>query len=515
MKFITAIALSGLVVMPHLSADSLGLSEKPPTGLKEVTDQINTVTQAYPHSVLAQTQLELWLMQLTLDQLIQLQTSIPTPWSASELSSAAMRFELDEMISRVIAVHPESIKKGYTASPTEFGRRAGIVDWKEALKTADQIENADIKSRYLIGVIESAGQMATYTEADKLRQTILPKLPHDQRHRISAYGQDGWAYLWPAESIADLAKSCPEDQRFSILRHVADRGDMFFSQMKEGEKYLQYFGFSAPGQAPVIAESMSGVFAARDPLGFIQWFQAQPDTIRSSAIENAIEPLLRNDLLLIEKITPYFNDSRSYTALEIAQEWARYDRPKAMAWAKKLPASQVFDESFVFRDTRTTEKLTFKKLEDHFNSKQDGTAPRIPFERPKASTPIDIDYRTELGKLAHPGSSSLVNVPLYEQVFALQKDQVPSLLAEFEKSPPQHAKDILVRRYLLESWMMYEPEAACDWILSSGDGRMRELIPLAFSLMKSNDAKETYRRLMAIPEEAIFTDCIEILGLKP
>lgn len=512
MKFISALVLSSLVAIPHLSANSLGLSEKPPTDLKEVIAHIKTAKQAYPNSVLAQTQLERWLMQLSLDQLTQLQRSIPTPWSASELSFAAMRFELDEMISCVIAVHPESIQKGYPASPKEFGRRAGIVDWKEALKTADQIEDEKIKSLYLIGVIESAGRMDSFTEAETLRSLVLPKLSSNQRPDVRAYK---WTFLWPAESIADLAKSYPEDKRFSLLRHVAESGNMFFSKMEEGEKYLQYFGYSAPGQAPVIGESMSGVLAARDPLGFIKWFQDQSENMQSFAIEGAIEPLLRNDPMLIEKITPYFNESRSYTALRIAYQWARYDPAKAMAWAKTLPASKVFSEPLIFRDIPSTQKLTSEKLEDFSNPQQDGSAPRISFDRPKAGTPIDKDYRSELGKLAHPGSSSLVNVLLYEQVFALQKDQVISLLAEYETLPPQHAKDILVRRYLLESWMMYEPEAACDWILTSGDGRMRELIPLAFSLMKSNDAKETYRRLMAIPEEAIYTECIGILGLKP
>lgn len=508
----SVVALFGMFAMPQVCADSLGLSEKPPTDLKEVITYIQKANEAYPNSVLAQTQLELWLTQLTVAQLTQLQASIPTPWSASEVGSAAMRFELDEMLSRVIAVHPESIQIGRTASPTEFGRWAGVADWKEALKIADQIEDEAIKSQYLIGVIESAGEMNTFTEAHTLRSLVLSKLTSARKPDLRAYQ---WTYLWPAESIADLAKSYPEDKRFSLLRHVADNGNIFFSQMNEGEKYLQYFGYSAPGQAPTIGESMGGVFAARDPLGFIKWFGEQSENMRYFAIDNAIEPLLRNDPALIEKIIPYFNNSNSYTALEIAQEWARYDLPKAKAWAKKIPASKVFDESFVFRDTRTKERLTLKKLDDFLSSKSDGSPSRIPFDRPKATKPVDKQYRTELCKLAHPGSSSLINILLYEQVFSLQKNQVVELLADFEKSPPQHAKDVLVRRYLLESWVLYAPEAACDWILKSGDGRMRELLPLAFSLIKSNDAKETYRRLMAIPEEAIYTECIGILGLKP
>lgn len=511
MKFLSAAVLFGIVAMSQTSAGSLNLSEKPPTDLKEVIAKLRVFKNAYKHSVLAKTQLELWLMQLSVDELTQLKTSIPSPWSAQSLSFEASTIQLGEMLNAVIEVHPETIKKGYQASPKEFGRRAGIVDWKEALKTADQIEDEQIKHRYLSGVIESAGQTNSFAEAETLRSLIFPKFPNGQRPDDRS---NNWTYLWPAESIADLAISYQEDKRFSLIRHVADNGNMFFSQMKEGEKYLQYFGRSAPGQAPVIGESMSGVFAARDPLGFIKWLQDQSGNMQSFAIENAIEPLLRNDPMLIEKITPYFNDSKSYSALEIAQEWARYDRPKAVAWAKKLPVSEVFDESFVFRDTRSTEKLTLKNLDDFFNSKQDESASRIPFDRPKATTPIDKEYRTELCKLAHPGSSPLVNVSLYEQVFALQKNQVLSLLSEFETSPPQHAKDILVRRYLLESWVWYDPEAACDWILTSGDGRMRELIPLAFSLMKSNDAKETYRRLMAIPEEFIYMECLEILGLK-
>ncbi len=216
--------------------------------------------------------------------------------------------------------------------------------------------------------------------------------------------------------------------------------------------------------------------------------------------------------MLIEKITPYFNDSKSYTAIRIAYQWARYDPAKAKAWAETLPASKVFSEPLVFRDTPSTEKLTLKKLDGFFITEQDGSASRIPFDRPNPATPINKNHRAELCKLAHPGSSALVNVLLYEQVFSLQKNQVVSLLSEFETTPPQHAKDILVRRYLLESWVFYDPEAACDWILKSGDGRMRELLPLAFSLMKSRNSKETYRRLMSIPEEPVYVQCLQLLG---
>ncbi len=511
MKFLSAAVLLGIVAISQTSAGSLEFSEKPPTDLKEVIAKLKVFKNAYQHSVLAKTQLELWLMQLSVDELTQLKTSIPSMWSGTEISFEASSIQLEEMLNAVIEVHPEAIKKGYQARPKEFGRRAGIVDWKDALKTADQIEDDQMKHQYLIGVFESSSQMNSFAEAETLRLLIFSKFPNAQ---TPGDRSNNWTYLWPAESIADLAISYEEDKRFSLLRHVADNGNMFFSQMKEGEKYLQYFGRSAPGQAAIIGESMSGVFAARDPLGFIKWFQDQSENIQSFAIENAIEPLLRNDPMLIEKITPYFKDDKSYTALRIAQQWARYDRPKAVAWAKKLPASEVFDESFVFRDTRSTEKLTLKKLDVFFNSKQNESVSRIPFDRPKATTPIDKEYRTELCKLAHPGSSALVNASLYEQVFALQKNQVLSLLSEFETSPPQHAKDILVRRYLLESWVWYDPEAACDWILTYGDGRMRELIPLTFSLMKSNEAKETYRRLMAIPEEFIYMECLDLLGLK-
>ncbi len=236
MKFICNAALSGMFVMSQISAGSLGLPEKPTTDLGGVVAHLKQTKQEYPHSALAQTQMELWFTQLSLAQLTELKSSIPSPWSATELSADAMQIRLEEMLTQVIETHPESIQKDHAASPREFGRRAGIVDWKEALKTADQIEDQKIKSLYLIGVIESAGQLNSFTQAETLRALILPKISRDQRHDIRSYE---WTLLWPAESIAELAISSPDDKRFSLLRHVADNGDMFFSQMKEGEKYLQ------------------------------------------------------------------------------------------------------------------------------------------------------------------------------------------------------------------------------------------------------------------------------------
>ena len=265
----------------------------PPTELGKVTAALEPYGKL--NSRIVRAQIALWLQKVSANDLQTLLASIPVGWSADPFQTRELG--LSETISDVLSTHPDlqtSPENPLTAIAA--GRVDGNKDYRAALVTARS--DPGIKRfgpNTCLGVVQSAGQASSYGAAQKVREAVMPLLPADERHSLTAYQFDAWTYLWPAQSIAAWALTKPEEERFGHIRHVFDHGAEFFSSLEEATAFLTNFGRDATGQAPLVAEAMGKVLAARDPQAFMKWWLALPKNEQLFAIDDAIGPLLRQN----------------------------------------------------------------------------------------------------------------------------------------------------------------------------------------------------------------------------
>lgn len=191
--------------------------------------------------------------------------------------------------------------------------------------------------------------------------------------------------------------------------------------------------------------------------------------------------------------------------MEIAREWARYEPSEARQWASAMPIFTKYGDAFTFgripSQRPSLETLLCAK------PRKEGL-----LERPKSDSPNPTIG--DLKKLARPGAPPIANARIYQHIFSLDLPTTKHLIHSLTKRPLANAREILVRRYLLESWILFEPAKACDWILESGDGRMRTLLPLAFRHMGSQETLKLEGRLNKIPETDVYERCLRTLESK-
>lgn len=498
------------------------LQRNPPDRLEEIVAIFSSVYEEYPESVRAKTQLERWLSQFPVQKLVGFEREIPSPWSGTPLSFGAFRGELREHLETALSLHPdqtalETLRPDLAA----FGRGQATTpgNWQETLQKSSEIQDEKIRDHFLLGLLRSVGRLDRFDDSWKKRKAVIALMSQSLRVHTTTYENDKWKLLWPAGALATWAETLPEDQRFNILRQVADQGSHYFSTFEEGVHFLDHFGRSGPGQLPVIAEAMGAVFAARDRDGFFRWTSNQGGYVETQALEAAIEVLLRRDPEEIKQLILHFEGSNSFSSLEVAQEWARYDPEAALCWARSLPVFKKFGESFVFNNIRPTKKISrenaIELIRKHFAVRPDHEIHLISPDTHILPATLEGSkkLRESLSALALSGATPLANLELYQRVFSLDLPTVEKLLQDFEQTPPHHARELMVQRYLLEQWVFLEPEKACEWILLSGTGAMRSLLPLAFSQMRNPDPLKVHAWQMRIPEREIYDKCAAITGL--
>jgi hypothetical protein len=426
--------------------------ERPVNDLQSIVSKAVAVTGKYPGSVAIQTQYLTWISQLSVQELAELEEKIPSPWTGSQLSSDSMSINIRQSLKTATRDKVKDAEVYKLDFYYARGRQTTTHDYEKTLTQVKLIEDEKTRDQFLKGMLVSLGRETTFTSGQAKRDHVITLISQAERIHINTYSWPKWAALWPANNIANYANTLSEDDRFRMIRHIAEHGSYYFSNFDEGLRYLKHFGYSAPGQKPVIGESMGAVFAARTPMAFVEWFEKQPQssTMQHCAIQNAIEPLLRNEPQLIRRITPFFNDSSSYTALEVAREWARYEPKKAEKWAATLPASKTFD-TFKLHELGRAHHLDQKRLSQALNRRN--KVQMADLIRPKKTLKKLKINRESLTKLTSPGASLLVNKELYQCVFSLSAEKVEALFNSYVQHPPGDARDALVRMYLLESWV--------------------------------------------------------------
>ena len=215
----------------------------PPTELGKVTDAL--VPYGKLNSRIVRAQIALWLQKLPADDLQKLRASIPGGWSGlgTETGFSAFELGLADAISEALSTHPDlQISSENPLTAIEAGRVDGSKDYRAALVTAEKIPDQKIRTQYLLGVVQSAGQANSYGEAQEVRDAVLPLLAGDERHTLTAYQFGAWTYLWPAQSIAAWARTKPEGHRFGPIRHVFEHGAEFFATLEEATAFLPNFG---------------------------------------------------------------------------------------------------------------------------------------------------------------------------------------------------------------------------------------------------------------------------------
>lgn len=329
--------------------------------------------------------------------------------------------------------------------------------------------------------------------------------------------KEEWRRLWPAEALVSWIGKLPEDTRFGDLREIADSGNFYFSSFEEGVGFLPHFGKSGPGQLPVPARALGAVFAARDPEGFLAWRPDEWDYAKRETLEAGIEVLLRRDPSYIKRIIPLFRDDDSAGTCAIAREWARYDHEAALEWAESFPKSREFERAKGFKNVTPAPRFTPEEaaglIGRHF---QNPPREEVRLEELEVTTLRGGDaekWLEELAERAIPGASPLANLELYETVFSLNLATVKVLLGGFELTPARNAKEKMVRSYLLEQWAFLEPADCGVYLLESGNGEMRQLLPLAFSQLRNAEPGEVHDWLLKIPERELYEICAKEVGL--
>ncbi|MEO8353382.1 MAG: hypothetical protein ABI680_16760, partial [Chthoniobacteraceae bacterium] len=315
----------------------------PPTELGKVIAALEPYGNL--NSRLVRAQIAVWLQKISANDLQKLQASIPNLWSAAPFVFQAHDLRLREAISEALSTHPDlPISSENPLTAIEAGHTDGSRDYLAALNASEQIPDPAIRTQYLLGVAQSAGRADTYSEAQKVRDAVIPLLSGDEQHDLTAYQFDEWTFLWPAQSIADWVRTKPEDERFGPIRHVLDHGAEFFATLEEAAAYLPNFGRSAKGQAPIVAEAMGKVLAARSPETFMKWWLALPCDQRMGPIDDAIAPLLRQNPTLIDEIIPHIPTDSLVSHSDVTREWFRYDPVAALRWCSRIQdQSKHFD----------------------------------------------------------------------------------------------------------------------------------------------------------------------------
>ncbi len=114
-------------------ATAQSLRDKPESDLETILGEMLKIRKNYPVSILAETQIELWLNLLPFDELITLEKNLPTPWEATDLSRLAQESGIRQKLSNL------------TQKTTAEGFKDGTADWsKEALN------NVEIRSSCLL-----------------------------------------------------------------------------------------------------------------------------------------------------------------------------------------------------------------------------------------------------------------------------------------------------------------------------------------------------------------------------
>lgn len=488
-----------------------------PLTVDEVAMHIKTIRADYPGSMLAEAQIEIWLATFAQNRLLELRKAIPSPWMASQTSMLAMQTNLSKPLTNarrfnVVSEGPES--EADADAVFHKGFLAGKTDGLAALNTAKALTDPALKDAFLMGMIVSAGRADSFADAQVIRETIMAEMSHDQRHWVSS---ERWMPLWPAESIAVYADTLGEDKKFSVLRSVSDEGQEYFPNMDVAIQFLNHFGRSGPGQFPIVIKSLGTVFAARDPEKFLVWWDALKPDWKTYYTESYIGVLLRHNPETIHHILPAFSDSNSYTAIQIAREWARYDEKAAIEWVDQLPVHKVFP----------TEKISAPQVPPAIARVRNTSAlPTMPF-RGRAAEPISsvlpeanirpVSIRKTLAKNAYPGAAAITNAALMRAIVSLEDKTFLSLLSDFKEKPAINAKEQLLRQLLLERWVFDDPMIACEWIINQGTHNMRTLLPLAVARASRSpeNLKKLHSLILKIPEERIYVDAKTVIGEPP
>ncbi len=283
------------------------------------------------HSQLVDCQIALWLQQLSISELQQLRTAIPSPRTGHPYTAEAMTVELARRITDAIASHP-------TLQPSpqdplfaiEAGRLQGARVWKSAVTTAKALPEGEARLQFILGIRQSAGGAFSFTEGAMIREVTQALLPAS--YQINSSEEEDWMFLWPANSIVQFALTKSEQSRFSIVRHLVENAHRVCSKLEEAQALLPAFGSSAQGQSPLVPEAMGWVLAGRDAASFMKWWEKLPQNHREYAITRAIAPLLRQDPTLIQPVLAQLTPEYVLRHDDITAAWYPHDPAAALAY---------------------------------------------------------------------------------------------------------------------------------------------------------------------------------------
>ena len=320
----------GWACSPLLGAENLG--KTPSLEMASMVLFADELMTSYPQSLMAETQLLVWLNSASPTDLKKVEAMIPSPWTGTEVGMAGMEFKEHIENTLLIARNAE----GELISLIEKGRLEALKDLKSSLTQANKIQEEEQKRLFLIGVFLASGSLDSFQDAYELRELVSTQLSHSQRSDYMMYGRESWLGLWPAISIASYTDTLNDDDSFSLIRTVCARASWYFSDYDEAENYLKHFGYSAPGQTPVIYKSMGAIKAARQPENYLKWLTGLTENGRSFAISGSIEYLMRNDPEVIHDYLPLFSKNGYYGGGDLALEWSKYNPEEAKKWVSSL-----------------------------------------------------------------------------------------------------------------------------------------------------------------------------------